>query len=461
MSLPRNADGFYELKLRVMRPFVPLYQHEARPFREYIFYGGRFGGKNFAISQYCCIRALRKKTRILVLREFATSGRGSVYTDIKDFYETYEIEAIASEIDIAFNKSNLFVKYRADRISLANGSEFIFAGINDNVVDGLKGLKDIDICWLDEANFITEYAYAKLEPTIRAANSCLIFSFNPENAEEFIYQKAINNKNPRVYVAKCNAVALVNYEVNAETHRLDRSKCDVIRLNKFLNDTNFASIIDHLDLYTEQMWRHHYLGEPADVEDGNIIPTHLFGTFNNHDLPKFVEVLITADTAFSVKESADYSAILVAGVTLQNELCILRVIRARLEFHALQATLMAQYEWAQNLIHLPPVIIIEQKASGMSLTQELRRTTHLAIREVVPKKDKFTRVSSVLQEFARVRLPIYKDGEDWQTDFLRELRAFRADGTHLHDDQVDALYYALEYTQQKGTSASVWEMLAQ
>lgn len=441
--------------VEVLKSFRPLWQNDATNYREFIFYGGRFGGKNHAISDFVCCQALEKKTRVLVLREFATAGRGSVYTDIKDFFDNHAIETIISSIDLRFNKNNFFIKYKADRISLANGSEFIFAGINDNVVDSLKGLKDINICWLDEANFLTQYSYAKLEPTIRADKSFLIFTFNPEKSDEFIYQKAITNKNPRIYVAKVNAVKLVRSEIDSENKRFKADKTEIERVQPFLNDTNFASIKDHLLLYTEQMWRHHYLGEPYDAEDGNIIPVHLFGKFDNHALPRYKETIITADTAFSKNENADYSVLLAAGITAENELHILKVVRERLEFNELYKATTELHGWVQNITGLPPTVIVEKKASGQSLLQELRRTTHLPIREVVPKKDKYTRVSSIIDEYSRVRLPMYKSDnpldKEWADEFLRECKAFRADLTHLHDDQVDALYYALDYSKRENS----------
>lgn len=106
------------------------------------------------------------------------------------------------------------------------------------------------------------------------------------------------------------------------------------------------------------------------------------------------------------------------------------------------------YEWGlstykQNI----ETFIIEKKASGISLLQELQRLTHLPVKEIVPKKDKFTRISSVLTDFARLRLPLNKENplNSWIDEYLHELKAFRADEQHLHDDMVDATYYGLDF----------------
>ena len=426
-----------DLSLKISPAFLELWQTD---FREYIYFGGRYGGKNYAIAQYLCVKALQKRTRILVLREFQTSGRSSVYKDIQDFYELNEIEFKLGELDLKVEKlypNEKLIKFKATRILLEhNKSEFIFAGVNDNVVDSLKGLKDVNFCWIDEADFLSEYSYNKLKPTIRAENSKLIYSFNPELEDAFLYQKAIKNKDPRCFVKKITAA------------KFDSEKrAWICGDNPFLNETILADINSDYKSMTSQMFNFVHLGEPLGVIEGNVINTDLIGFFDDSKPLHYDDLIITADTAFSKKENADYSVIIAFG-KLGNEIHALRLWRGHWDFNELKNAIIGAYDWIMSVYQRPPSrVIIEKKASGISLLQELQRETHLPLKEVTPKTDKFARVSAVLNDFARLRLP--RNAENglnfWIKDYLKELRSFRADLEHLHDDQVDATCYALAY----------------
>ena len=426
-----------ELNLKVNPAFKDLWQSD---FREYIYYGGRYGGKNYAIAQYLCVKLLQKRQRALILREFGVRGKDSVYKDIKDFFVENDIEFKINDLDLEikqYYKNENLIKFKATRILLTfNQSEFIFAGVNDNVVDRLKGLKDINFCWIDEANFLSEYSYNKLKPTIRAENSKLIYSFNPEQEDDFLYKKAITNKDERCYVKKITA------------GRYDSQKGEwVCGDNPFLNATILADINSDFKTMTSQMFNFVHLGEPLGVENGNVINTDLIGFYDDTTPLHYEQIIITADTAFSKKESADYSCIGIFGLK-GDEIHLIRLWRGHYDFNELEITMMSANEWVFEVYQVwAKAVIIEKKASGISLLQELQRKTHLNLREVVPKTDKFARVSSVLSEFQKLRLPKNKSNgmNFWVKDYLKELKAFRADLEHLHDDQVDMTYYALEY----------------
>ena len=446
-NMENNLYKNPKISLTIAPAFKDLWQTD---FREYIYYGGRYGGKNYAIAQYLCVKLLQKRQRALILREFGVRGKDSVYKDIKDFFVENDIEFKINDLDLEikqYYKNENLIKFKATRILLTfNQSEFIFAGVNDNVVDSLKGLKDINFCWIDEANFLSEYSYNKLKPTIRAENSKLIYSFNPEQEDDFLYKKAITNKDERCYVKKITA------------GRYDSQKGEwVCGDNPFLNATILADINSDFKTMTSQMFNFVHLGEPLGVENGNVINTDLIGFYDDCIWQGYTQTILSADTAFSKSENADYSAIGAFGLK-GNEIHLLRIWRGHYDFNELQEVLKGAYSYVSDKYQLPPArVIIEKKASGISLLQELQRTTHLPLSEVVPKKDKFARVSNVLSEFGKLRLPQSKDPINfWISDFIKECKAFRADLAHLHDDQVDMVCYALEY--QKGFSID-WDSL--
>ena len=88
----------------------------------------------------------------------------------------------------------------------------------------------------------------------------------------------------------------------------------------------------------------------------------------------------------------------------------------------------------------PDVCIIEKKASGQSLIQDLRRSG-LPVMDYTPDRDKVSRVyaASPMLEAGRVWLPSNKR---WADDLMEELITFPHG---RHDDQVDALVMAVHY----------------
>ena len=177
-----------------------------------------------------------------------------------------------------------------------------------------------------------------------------------------------------------------------------------------------------------------------------MIDTSKIGYFDDTLSIRYDELFLSADTAFSKKENADYSVIGCLGKR-GNDIHLLRVFRGRWEFNELLEILKNAYFWLQDSQKQNvSSVIIEKKASGISLIQELKRLTNFRIKEVTPKSDKFSRVVEVLEDFPRLKLPNSKNPiNSWVESFLSELKMFRGDLTHEHDDQVDMITYALKY----------------
>jgi predicted phage terminase large subunit-like protein len=161
--------------------------------------------------------------------------------------------------------------------------------------------------------------------------------------------------------------------------------------------------------------------------------------------PVHTAVVQSWDTAFKKGEGNDYSVCttwLVAG----NGYYLIDRWKNKIEFPDLKRT-------AVNLaaMHNPHVILIEDKASGQSLIQELKRDTRLPIIPVTVDRDKEARANAVtaVVESGRVFLP---EASDWTQDFVDELAAFPAGA---HDDQVDSFTQAMNYFRENYTGVSV------
>lgn len=118
---------------------------------------------------------------------------------------------------------------------------------------------------------------------------------------------------------------------------------------------------------------------------------------------------------------------------------ILDLYRAKLEYPELKRKIIAKKErWNAD------IVLIEDKGSGTSLIQDLRRE-HVLAKAVKPEGDKVVRMSACTAqiEAGAVLLP---DEAPWLDEFRSEVLAFPQGA---HDDQVDALSQLINWKRTK------------
>jgi predicted phage terminase large subunit-like protein len=151
------------------------------------------------------------------------------------------------------------------------------------------------------------------------------------------------------------------------------------------------------------------------------------------------------DTAVKDGEENDYSVGIYIGET-ENGYYILDVKREKMEYPDLKRAIEQYYRSSRA-----SVIVVEDKSSGQQIIQEFSRGTKLPIVPTGKDKkgmmpDKVTRallVTPMIQS-GLVYLP---ENAPWLTEFLDECLKFPKG---KHDDQVDALVYALDYLKNNG-----------
>lgn len=135
-------------------------------------YGGRGSGKtrSFAIMAAWWGANLAQAGQtgvILCAREFMNSLDESSLAEIKA--AILEDEFLSSWYDVG-------EKYIRTKDGLI---EFVFAGLRRNL-DSIKSKSRIHLCWIDEAEPVSETAWQKLIPTVREHNSEIWVTWNPE-----------------------------------------------------------------------------------------------------------------------------------------------------------------------------------------------------------------------------------------------------------------------------------------
>lgn len=184
-------------------------------------------------------------------------------------------------------------------------------------------------------------------------------------------------------------------------------------------------------------WNAQYLQTPTS-EEAAIIPRSWWREWTSDRPPKCEYTLLSYDTAHTVRERSDYSACTLWGVFRdENEaanVILLNAWKAKLEFPELKAKVMED-----NARWKPDGIIVEAKAAGSPLIQELRRTG-IAVQEFTPSRgnDKLARVNSVSDMFSSGM--VWAPATRWAEEVIEEVAEFPAGE---HDDLVDSTSMAL------------------
>jgi predicted phage terminase large subunit-like protein len=189
------------------------------------------------------------------------------------------------------------------------------------------------------------------------------------------------------------------------------------------------------------VWESLFQQRPGAVT-GSMFKRAWFDDENRYDpavLPHFQLVVVSVDSAFSTNVSADYSVIQVWGAT-KEALYVLDVWRDRVEYPDLLTAIRDMFALWRDKLSRSPAVYIEDKASGHSAIQTLRRESSLPIYPYKPGAvAKEARAQDVTPYFGtgRVRIPTTAP---WLHDFVEEFVAFP---TGEHDDQVDAAGIAI------------------
>jgi phage terminase large subunit-like protein len=121
-----------------------------------------------------------------------------------------------------------------------------------------------------------------------------------------------------------------------------------------------------------QKWNAQWQQQPTN-DDGAILKREWWQRWPEEDPPLVSYIIQSYDTAYSKKETADYSVITTWGVFIRDQdsgpsIILLNVTRGRWDFPELKRIAKEEYvEWH------PDNVLIEAKATGTTLQQELRR----------------------------------------------------------------------------------------
>jgi phage terminase large subunit len=159
-------------------------------------YGGRGSGKTRTFAKMTAVKAymfsmLGYKGIILCCREFMNSLDDSSMAEVK--------EAILSEPWLAahFDIGEKYIRTRCGSVS------YKFAGLDRNI-SSVKSKARILLCWVDEADPVTETAWQILIPTLREEVSELWVTWNPDSKHSATDARFRQVKSDRIKIAEIN-----------------------------------------------------------------------------------------------------------------------------------------------------------------------------------------------------------------------------------------------------------------
>ena len=191
-----------------------------------------------------------------------------------------------------------------------------------------------------------------------------------------------------------------------------------------------------------------YQQSPAPL-GGGLVKAEWFKRYAEKDRPeRFDRIVQSWDTANKATELSDFSVCTTWGVKDKN-LYLLGVFRRRLEYPALKRAVREQ----QSLFGAS-VVLIEDKASGTQLIQELIAEGCHAVKGYQPINDKIMRLNSqtAMIENGFVHIP---EVAPWLAEYLHELTVFP---NGKHDDQVDSTAQFLDWFKRPFPSQGFYEL---
>ena len=240
---------------------------------------------------------------------------------------------------------------------------------------------------------------------------------------------------------------------------------DVIidRASTYENKANLAETFSRqLEQYKgTKLYQQEVLGEIVDLEDGKVVSRDMFRMWPaGKPFPKFEYIIQSYDCAYTDKQYNDPTAMTTWGVFKPEDgpmsVLLIDCWAEHLTFPQLKERVIDEWRVSYGEgrdAKRPDLILVEEKAAGLSLIQELQKA-HLMVRGYNPgRADKMQRlqISAAIFVAKRVWLPeseVHKGYvKDWVEGFLSQICAFP---DSQHDDYVDSATQAMRWLKDMG-----------
>jgi predicted phage terminase large subunit-like protein len=317
-------------------------------------------------------------------------------------------------------------------------------GINSGIIGSGS-----DIMLLDDIQSPDNVSAIGLKNTIESFTDVLYSRLNnPDVSIRICLQQRVHENDISGYLMRTNPLKYYHICIPAILSQdLHPSDLAIHYIDKLFWQSRFSQKV--MEDFRTTMRPAPYAGQLLQrpvPEEGDMIRRSWFTYMKLSEvLPLNLQWQLVLDSAFTKKTTNDPSGWLIVAKH-GNNLIIRHAGRGWLEFNDLIEKikeLRQQFGWQK--------VWVEMKASGPSITQELKRLTNYSVMELHPKsKDKIERVKSAQPSLSAKRVILVQDDSGWQEMLLSECASFPFS---VHDDLVDCLSYSvMQFLNQAGTT---------
>ena len=227
----------------VSSPWVKEFVYSDARYK--VVYGGRGGGKTFELAR----AFVQIMCGMLPDFPFRPPVRLACFREVQNTISESVKEELETQID-QLGLRPIFGRRRKTEIVHPNGSRCIFLGLSKLTRGNIRGLSNVQIGWMDEAQYLEYDSFMELDPTFRKEGSQLCFSLNPNNVDDPVYKLMVTPEEmDSRYIVK------VNYTEN-----------------KFHSDASEKSRLRALEFEPEN-YDHIWLGVPRSGNDEKFVLT--------------------------------------------------------------------------------------------------------------------------------------------------------------------------------------------
>jgi len=187
--------------------------------------------------------------------------------------------------------------------------------------------------------------------------------------------------------------------------------------------------LNEIRLQMGDYWFNAKYQQKPEVADSSIFNIDNFNFYDSQN--DFDFTYLSYDTAFKTGRENDFTSCVYLGYK-DNKIFIIDSYRIKLQYPELIIKVQNDYNK-----YKPNMILIEDKASGQSLIQDLKRNTTAPIKPIKVENDKILRANIASLQLNRIYFR-----SDRNKDLISELVTFPFD---IHDDLVDAFTQGVNF----------------
>lgn len=372
--------------------------------RYYVRFGGRASWKSHTMATAVVLRMAAGKEFVVCCREVWKSMAESVH------------RVLCSKID-ELGLRPWFVITDNEIKCPSTGSLAIFKGLGTHVKENIKSIEGSTICWVEEADDVSEYSWSILIPTVvRTPKSEIWVSMNVGLESDATYQRFV---------------------VNVDPERMDVVKVNVMDMPQHLVPEGILEEMEADKLRDYEQYLNTWEGFPLIAKDGGVFKPEMINMVQAAPAGcRWVRAWDFASSALVPGKDPDWTVGLKFGYNPSTERYVIAdIIRFRATPDVVEATLIqtAKNDGAEIRIDIPTD---PGQAGKHQVAHFVKKLAGFTVDTSPETGDKRTRVGPVSSQInvGNVDMVI----APWNDIAKQEMKGFNGDGKRK-DDIEDAL----------------------